>query len=206
MTARDEILARLESSDVPMPERKARPRAFPNLVEEFAASLRDAEGEVFLAPDLDSAIEQAAGIFTELEADSVVAHREPPLSGIDLSQRFPGRQFHFPDDSGDYRAACASADAGFTSAEAALAATGSLVLVSSPTQARMTSLLPPVHLVLLPEPKILPSIFEWIEQRPAEFPANLVLVSGPSKTADIEQTLVVGVHGPGRLIVIVYSD
>ena len=206
MTARDEILSRLRSSDVPMPERKPRPRTFPNLVEEFAASLRAAKGEVFLVPDLDAALEQAAKIFAELEAVSIVAHREPPLSGIDLPQRFPGQQFRFPDDPGDYRAACAGADAGLTSAEAALAETGSLVLVSSPTQARMTSLLPPVHIVLLPESKILPSIFEWVEQRPAEFPANMVLVSGPSKTADIEQVLVVGVHGPGRLIVIVYSD
>jgi L-lactate dehydrogenase complex protein LldG len=49
-------------------------------------------------------------------------------------------------------------------------------------------------------------IFSWASSRQVNFPSNLVLVSGPSKTADIEQTLVVGVHGPKRLIVILYQD
>jgi L-lactate dehydrogenase complex protein LldG len=67
-------------------------------------------------------------------------------------------------------------------------------------------LLPPVHFVLLPESRILPSIFDWSAQLPDPLPSNVVLVSGPSKTADIEQTLVVGVHGPKRLIVIVHPE
>lgn len=205
MTARDEILARLGTSRAPMPDMKPRHRAFPNLAGEFADSLRAAKGEAFILPDLDAALDQVTAVFSELEATTIVAHRELPLSEIDLSKRFPGQQFHYPDGPGDYRALCANADAGLTSAEFALAETGSLVLVSGTNQARMTSLLPPVHLVLLPESKILPSIFEWVEHRPEVFPANLVLVSGPSKTADIEQSLVVGVHGPGRLIVLVYG-
>ena len=67
-------------------------------------------------------------------------------------------------------------------------------------------MLPPIHFVLLPESRIIPSIFDWVKLVPEVLPSNPVLVSGPSKTADIEQTLVVGVHGPKRLIVIVYPD
>ena len=49
-------------------------------------------------------------------------------------------------------------------------------------------------------------IFTWMKTHDRQFPANTVLVSGPSKTADIEQTMSVGVHGPKKLIVVLVGD
>ena len=49
-------------------------------------------------------------------------------------------------------------------------------------------------------------VSEWQRGEPGSMPANVTLISGPSKTADIEQTLAVGVHGPKRLIVLLYED
>jgi len=206
MTARDEILARLKKSPAKPPERKARRRDFPDLAEHFAEVLTGVGGEVILLPDLDAARKKLAELFAAEEISTLVAHHEEPVIGLDVYTHFPDQQFLFPDETDNFRTVCARAHAGLTSAAWAFAETGTLVLEVSEMQARTTSLLPPIHIVLLPKSKLLPSIFEWLPKRPEEFPSNLVFISGPSKTADIEQTLVVGVHGPRRLIVIIYLD
>ncbi len=103
------------------------------------------------------------------------------------------------------RAACVSADFGITSADYALADTGSLVMFSSAEEARMISLAPPAHIALVPRDRILTGLDELltVEPNPAARSSSMVLITGPSRTADIEQILVRGVHGPGELYVIV---
>jgi len=103
------------------------------------------------------------------------------------------------------RAACAVADIGITSADYALAETGTLVMLSSPQEARMISLLPPVHIAVVPRQRILTSLDELLTilPKPAEQTSSMVLITGPSRTADIEQILVRGVHGPGEIHVVV---
>lgn len=206
MSARDEILARLKKSPVKMPERSAHHRQYADLADQFARTLTDAKGEVFRLPDLEAAAAKLEEIFAAEEITNVVAHHEDPIDELDVHSRFPDQQFFFPDETKDFLSVCARAQAGFTSAAYALAETGTLVLETSETQARTTTLLPPIHIVLLPASRLLPSIFEWLPNRPQVFPSNLVLVSGPSKTSDIEKVLVVGVHGPKRLVVLVYQD
>ena len=105
----------------------------------------------------------------------------------------------------ELRAACAGAGAGITSADYALGDTGSLVMLSSPREARLVSLLPPAHIAVLPRERILTGLDELftILPRPADETSSLVLITGPSRTADIEQILVRGVHGPGEFHVVV---
>jgi L-lactate dehydrogenase complex protein LldG len=136
---------------------------------------------------------------------TIAAHRSelPPIE-VAPELKFNQLDWHFAGED-DYRKTCTHAGAGLTGADAALAETGTLVLTSGPDRARITSLLPPLHIVFLHRSKLVSDLFAWQQQRPANFPANLVFVSGPSKTADIEQALVVGVHGPRRLAVIIYS-
>ncbi len=107
------------------------------------------------------------------------------------------------------RAVCATADVGITSADYALAATGTLVMLSSPQEARMISLLPPAHIAVFPRARLLANLDELLSvlPNPAEQTSSMVLITGPSRTADIEQILVRGVHGPGEICaVIVESD
>ena len=101
-----------------------------------------------------------------------------------------------------------SVDAGFTSCRGAIAETGSLVLWPTPQEPRLLSLLPPIHFVLLDRAEICSTFHELlIEQAWAEgMPTNALLISGPSKSADIEQTLAYGVHGPKKLVVLVRHD
>jgi L-lactate dehydrogenase complex protein LldG len=104
----------------------------------------------------------------------------------------------------ELRELCARVDVGITSADYALADTGTLVMFSSREEARMISLLPPVHLAILRTGRILTGLDELftLEPLPGERSSSMVLISGTSRTADIEQILIRGVHGPGELHVV----
>ncbi len=109
------------------------------------------------------------------------------------------------DDRQELREICAAADLGITGADYALADTGTLVMLSSRDEARMISLLPPVHLAVVAKERILTGLDELLSvlPKPAEQTSSMVLITGPSRTADIEQILIRGVHGPGEIHVVV---
>ena len=92
--------------------------------------------------------------------------------------------------------------AGVSRALYGLADTGSVVLGASPDEPRANSLLPDVHVSLLAEDRILAGLAELFEALGGELPSALAIVTGPSRSGDIEQQLVVGVHGPGEVHVV----
>ncbi|HEX9179368.1 MAG TPA: LUD domain-containing protein, partial [Burkholderiales bacterium] len=76
------------------------------------------------------------------------------------------------------------------------------------TEPRTLSLVPPVHFVLLDEASIHADLHSAMaaDRWPARMPTNALLISGPSKTADIQQTLAYGAHGPRELIVLLIRE
>ncbi len=108
----------------------------------------------------------------------------------------------------ELKKACAQADIGITSVDYALAATGSFVMLSSPNEARLISLLPPAHIAIFPRSLILANLDELLSllPRPADQTSSMVLITGPSRTADIEQILVRGVHGPGEVYAVIVDN
>ncbi len=96
-----------------------------------------------------------------------------------------------------------NASVGVTRADLAVAETGSLLLNQWPFSRRMASLAPPIHVAVINESSIVPTLDAAIERLER---TNAVLVTGPSRTADIEGVLVRGVHGPGELWLIVERD
>jgi L-lactate dehydrogenase complex protein LldG len=93
-------------------------------------------------------------------------------------------------------------DAGISEAAWGLAETGSVVLAASPQEPRAASLLPWVHVSLLREDRILPGLEDLFGALGTDPPSALAIVTGPSRSADVEQTLTVGVHGPGEVHVV----
>ena len=93
--------------------------------------------------------------------------------------------------------------AGITGALAGIAETGSLVIPGGQGQPLTASLLPEIHIAVLRKADIEESLAKVLNQRKLEEYPAVVLVSGPSRTADIEMTLTIGVHGPGELHVFV---
>lgn len=99
-------------------------------------------------------------------------------------------------------------DAAVTGAEAGIADTGTLVLRPGPNEPRTLSLVPPLHVALLRTRQLVASLpAAWRDlDTGAGMPTNLLLVSGPSKTADIQQVLAYGAHGPKELVIVLIDD
>ena len=99
-------------------------------------------------------------------------------------------------------------DAAITTTLGAIAETGAIVLWPDDREPRLMSLVPPVHIAVLAADRIYNSFCEIIqaEKWPDHMPTNALLISGPSKTADIEMTLAFGVHGPRELIVLIIDE
>ena len=112
------------------------------------------------------------------------------------------------------RARSAGLSVGITGADAAFATTGSLALASGPGKSRVASLLPLHHLAVVPMSRIYPTFEAWLAElrREHRLPSfvresgQLVFVTGPSKSADIELNLTLGVHGPKAVHVVVFDD
>lgn len=112
---------------------------------------------------------------------------------------------------GEDRSPLLRAVIGITSADYAIAETGTIVLVSGRERHRLASLLPPVHVCLLDPANIKPDMAELLARLSSKFDASdrfcaaVTLITGPSCTADIEQTLTRGMHGPRELHVLLYT-
>ncbi len=130
--------------------------------------------------------------------DALVAGWEsdlPPLVGyVEDVEQFKERLF--------------AIDAGITSTEGGLADVGALILWPDGSEPRLMSLVPAIHIAVLEARNIHDSLAEamrgagWAQR----MPTNALLISGPSKTADIELVLTFGVHGPKELIVLIVDD
>lgn len=103
-----------------------------------------------------------------------------------------------------------AAEIGISSCDIAAAETGTLAVFARPGQERMVSLLPPIHIAIVAESQIVPDLYDLF-QKLAELgfdgmPSNATLITGPSKTGDIELELTTGVHGPGQVHVVVVRN
>ncbi len=172
-------------------------------------------------------LEDAALAIAELARDrtpewgddrSLVAWRHPLIDSLNLPDRLKeqGIPVHVPglgpDDAGLFRHHAQTALIGVTSADYCIAESASLVLKARSGQPRMVSLLPSIHVAVITEGQLLESLAECYALVKKDLDAEkegmtccMTLVSGPSKTADIEAVMVHGAHGPRELIICVIS-
>jgi L-lactate dehydrogenase complex protein LldG len=209
MSAREEILKRLHSrareATPPAPWRSR--QQFTDPAEQFRQALTAVKGEVLIAKTWEEALDHLSELLREIETQSALIDDHPVLAGLEPSVRWPDIDWHVVGHSdGDLRQFAATAGVGISGADAALAETGTVVVSSGPGRSRLTSLMPPVHIALVPASCLTSDLFTWMAEQKPPLPASITLISGPSKTADIEQTMAVGVHGPGRFIALLYQD
>jgi len=97
------------------------------------------------------------------------------------------------------------ADLGVTGCDCLIAATGSIAVSTRSAGGRTLSVLPPVHLVIARRNQLVPDLTAalalWQHRYDQHWPSNLCVITGPSRTGDIEKILVMGAHGPKRLVV-----
>lgn len=219
-TARDQILAKLRRG-VNNPElltdrsRKlvsAAPAPFEpaELVARWRAELEALTGIVHGPLPESDALAQLVELAGQFEPKSVIAwdNADLPLPGVSERLQAAGITVEKIDDSARdpaTRQRLEKVPVGVTGAIAGLADTGSIIVDTGPGRPRMASLLPPVHIALLPVAQLYPDLAAWMALRGGNLlanVANLTIISGPSRTADIELNLVLGVHGPRHVHVI----
>ena len=152
------------------------------------------------------------------DARCLVAWRHPLIDGLNLEERFKdqGIPVYVPDpepaDAGLFRLRAQTALIGVTSADYCIAESASLVLKTRPGQPRMVSLLPSIHVAVITEDQLIESLKECyalVKWNPVDgiqgMTCCMTLISGPSKTADIEAVMVHGAHGPREMIIYVLA-
>ena len=159
---------------------RATDRTWPALI---AQRLRDANVKRLL---LDTSRAEGAALKQALPASVATRHYDQPI------ENWKGELFD-------------TIDAGFTVARSGLASTGTLIVAPDASSPRTMSLVPPLHIALVYAHSLHADLHTAMraEHWQAGMPTNLVMISGPSKTSDIQQTLAYGAHGPRELWVVI---
>jgi L-lactate utilization protein LutC len=182
-------------------------------VQRFVNELVAAGSQADVVADAAAATSLALELVHAKDARRVLLGRGPILDALGLAERLRERGLEVTVvdmlSPGAQQDPLFQADLGISGVAHAIAETGTLVMATGPADPRSLSLLPPVHIAVVGRSQLLPDLFDlFAELEPGKdrLPACLTLITGPSKTGDIELKLVTGVHGPGELHVIVVAD
>ena len=188
-----------------------------NLMSVLDSVARTSGWNVVRAPDARAAGEYILEVARDLEARSAVHSLHPVVRAALANDRFAaagvettpialGHESEAQDaqNRADFRALMESADLGITGVDYAIAETGTCVIIPRAGVSRLVSLLPPVHIALVESGQVLPSLDELFTLRRDDFTngnlgSYMNLITGPSRSADIEYQLITGVHGPGEV-------
>ena len=204
----EETLAQLEAQAAAVRRRLAENPTV--LMEKLAHLARLGGWNVYQAPGYEEAIEHIASLASSLGVESLVRTDQPIFEGFPVDAALAALGLTITNvvqgesqSRESLRERIIAADMGLTGADYAVAETGSVVVVPRKGLSRLVSLVPPVHLALVRPEDVVETLDDLLLLRRLEYHRQggdmgsyLNFITGPSRTADIEQTLVVGVHGP----------
>lgn len=192
------------------------------LPERFESELQNLGCNTYRAPTLAGLEDTLCSILEQVKAKSVVLSRNPLLDQLRIENMLGSRGFrvaHWPESAEVQRQGsffhdeCFAAGAGITGVDFALAETGSLVISSVTEGSQLASLAPPAHIALYRRSQIRATLDEVLQDLPVSHGPgrsspgrSVVFISGPSRTADIEQILIRGVHGPRTVHAILVEE
>lgn len=181
-------------------------------------SASEAAWNVYRAQSPDAAARYIRQVAQDIEARTMLRSTHAALNALNLEAEMHGTGISLEvmalddDERGDaleasradFRQKVIAADIGITGVDYAIAETGSAVLLPRKGLSRVVSLVPPVHIAVVESGQVLPSLDELFTLRRQDFlegdiGSYMNLISGPSRSADIEYQLVTGVHGPGEV-------
>jgi len=168
------------------------------LIENFRENLEAVGGDCSVVYDETEAAEVLLSIIQQNNAKKIALSDSPLVKKIAGYLRMDA-EFIENAETG----VLFESDLGFTGAQLAIAETGTLVLESETERHRRTSLVPPVHVCVLEAKNIRQTLGEILEILQSRLNRTITFVTGASRTSDIELTLAIGVHGPGKLHVII---
>lgn len=172
----------------------------------FVEELEALGGHGRRVESLNEAREYVLSLARERDAKLLVRWDVEELEelGVDEPLREAGVEVAVWRDLEDFREAAGRADIGLSTAEWAIAESGSLVLTGGSGRGRTVTLLPPTYVAVVAADRILSTVPEAIEKYAGGgvLPANVCFHTGPSRSGDIEMSLAIGVHGPGDVHVV----
>lgn len=172
-------------------------------IERFTDNFKSVGGHVERLADMEAVKRFIAAKAVELKARYAVRQNQPELAAIGLEEAMPEVRFAVwnTDREEHWMARAAEADIGVMLVDHAAAYTGSLAVLSSKDTGRSVSLLPTVLIAVVPIERLHTRLGEILvpfdEAGREGLPAGIHFISGPSRSADIENDLTIGVHGPG---------
>ncbi|HET7089832.1 MAG TPA: lactate utilization protein [Anaerolineae bacterium] len=182
------------------------------MVETFTREVTVLKGDVHGPQSAAQAIETVITLLHGAGGNEIIAWSEQDLPLPGLLDAIREANFRLldpvvPSDPTGRKARMqqlAAASAGLTGALGGLADTGTLVVASGPSRPRLASLLPPMHIALLPVATLYPDLPAFLAAHSdiTRAGSNVVLITGPSRSSDIEFTPTLGVHGPKTLHVV----
>lgn len=209
--SRDEIMGRLRASRPQVGKIEAeleRLSVIPKehlspqqTVDRFVEQARLLNSNVYVPASADDATRLVMDLLGDDNRVMSWAFKYIPLPGLEAAFTAHGMQVVSARD--------ATIRVGITGVDAALASTGSLILMSGKGKPRLASLLPNVHIAIIRQDQILANLETWVamlQKRGMDVfqkTANVMIISGPSRTADIAMQLILGMHGPGELHIII---
>lgn len=184
-----------------------------DLLGRFVERATDVNADVRLVP-ADGALEQVVAIMERYKADEYLGwpDSQMPIPGIGaglIARGYSPRPSEVPSKNRlQHQLAYYDLLVGITGADGGLAESGSIVLTHGADRSRMASLIPDAHIALLPASAIVESLSHWAALKPESVTrsVNLVVITGPSRTGDIEMHLTQGVHGPRHVHILVLED
>ncbi|WP_159887159.1 LutC/YkgG family protein [Paenibacillus puerhi] len=172
-------------------------------IERFTENFRSVGGHVERLADMSGVREFIANKAREMSARYVIRQNEPELEALGLEAALEQAVVRVwnTDEQEQWKARAAESDFGVVLADYAAAYTGSITVLSSKDKGRSVSLLPTVLFAIIPADRLKTSLGEILvnfdEAGQGGLPAGIHFISGPSRSADIENDLTIGVHGPG---------
>jgi L-lactate dehydrogenase complex protein LldG len=215
MNSKNEILSRLRQKNSVdqkgnLPQKKDKdffidfPGSSDNLIDIFKKQLNELSGELYLVNSKEEAISILEILLEQVEPAQCKAHKFPLIEElIKLSPEMKSYLTYIDDieiSSPEY----AKFEVGISSADFLIARTGSILIRALTAGGRRLSVLPPIHIVIAEEKQMVASldtVLHFLNLNQDDW-GYATIISGPSRTADIEKQLVLGAHGPKRLIVI----
>lgn len=175
----------------------------PGLFSEFEMRAKAVGAEVYYVKTPTEAREALLNIIKHSKVKKVVAVDCPLQQAAGINDALRGIGVDIYSDTAGIAAHAETADLGISGVEFGIAESGSVCQDAYSVESRLVSTLPPIHVVFLNSASIVPGIEEAINIVSKVFERGYIsFISGPSRTADIERVLTIGVHGPGRFIII----
>ncbi|MEN6412336.1 MAG: lactate utilization protein [Veillonellales bacterium] len=174
---------------------------------DFEARAKKASTEIFHVKNAAEAKQVVTDLLKSIQAKKVVAVDGPYQQASGIFQAIQSMGIELYTANTDIAEHAKTADIGISSVEFGVAETGSVAYDGYSVESRLVSMLPPIHLVFMNSSNIVPGVEEAFEVFSKVFKRGYTgFLTGPSRTADIERVLTIGVHGPSRFILIAVDE